>query len=149
MTMKVFSPSIPISQPCDLWSVVGLEAKGGITLINKINLGLEGEVAKRISAWAHITPTELRKMSGIPNTSFNRSIKGRFTSEQSERLVRVIRVLSRAVELFEGDKNAAQQWLNEKNRVLIWQKPADVLASETGGLEVMRLITRIEHGVYS
>ena len=149
MTMKVFSPSVPHTQPRDLWNVVGLEEHSGIALMDKINQGLEGEVAKRISAGAQITPAELRKMSGIPNTAFNRSIRDRFTADQSERIVRVIRVLTHAVKLFEGDKDAAQHWLNENNRALSWQKPADVLASETGALEVMRLITRIEHGVYS
>jgi putative toxin-antitoxin system antitoxin component (TIGR02293 family) len=88
-------------------------------------------------------------MSGIPNTTFNRSIKDRFTTVQSERIVRVIRVLSWAIELFEGDREAVNKWLNEKNRTLSWQKPADVMPSETGALEVMRLITRIEHGDYS
>lgn len=149
MTMKIFSPSVSHTPARDLWSVAGLEAHDGIGLMDKINLGLEGDVAKRVSVWANITPAELRKMSGIPNTTFNRSIKDRFTADQSERIVRVIRVLDRAVELFEGDKEAAQRWLNEGNRALGWQKPADILASETGALEVMRLITRIEHGVYS
>lgn len=149
MTMKVFTPSVPRNPPHDLWSVTGLKEQDGIALMDKINLGLEGEIAKQISVWAHISPGELRKMSGIPNTTFNRSIKDRFTADQSERIVRIIRVLAKAVELFEGNKEEAQQWLNEKNRALNWQKPADVLASETGALEVMRLITRIEHGVYS
>lgn len=149
MTMKIFSPSIPRTQPSDLWSVVGLGAQDGIALMGKISQGLEGDVAKRFSAWTKIPPSELCKMSGIPNTTFNRSIKDRFTTDQSERIVRVIRVLSRAIELFEGDREAANKWLNERNRALSWQKPADVLPSETGALEVMRLITRIEHGVYS
>ena len=110
---------------------------------------LEGEVASRITTWAHISQSELRKMSGIPNTTFNRSVKARFTAEQSERLVRIIRVLDRAVELFEGDKVQAQKWLNEPARALGWKTPADVMNSEAGAWEVMKLITRLEHGVYS
>ncbi len=46
-------------------------------------------------------------MSGIPSTTFSRSVKARFNPEQSERLVRIIRVIDRAVDLFEGDKEAA------------------------------------------
>ena len=111
--------------------------------------GLDGAVAGRITTWAHITQSDLRKMSGIPNTTFNRSIKARFSAEQSERLVRIIRVLDRAVELFEGDKAEARKWLNEPARALGWKTPAEVMTSETGAYEVLRLITRIEHGVYS
>ncbi|EJI0210408.1 DUF2384 domain-containing protein, partial [Salmonella enterica subsp. enterica] len=73
----------------------------------------------------------------------------RFTSEQSERLVRIIRVIDRAVELFEGNKEEAQKWLNEPNRALSWKVPAELMASETGAYEVIKLITRLEHGVYS
>ncbi len=112
--------------------------------MDKINQGLEGEVAKRISARAQITP-ELRKMSGIPNTAFNRSIG--IGLQPTSGADRSRHPDTHAVKLFEGDKDAAQTWLNENNRALSWQN--HVLASETGALEVMRLITRIEHGVYS
>jgi putative toxin-antitoxin system antitoxin component (TIGR02293 family) len=76
-------------------------------------------------------------------------VKAKFSAEQSERLVRIIRVIDRAVELFEGDKDEAQKWLNEPNRALSWKMPAELMASETGAYEVMKLITRLEHGVYS
>lgn len=148
MTMKVFSPSDTQTRQPNPWERVGLGRLGSMALMDKINLGLEGEIAKRISNWALITPTELRKMSGIPDTTFNRGIKNRFTADQSERIVRVIRIIERTVELFEGDKEAALKWLNESNRGLSWKKPADILPSETGALEVMRLITRIQYGVY-
>lgn len=148
MTMKVYSPDVSKMNPHGLRQVVGLD-NDGIALMDKISHGLSGKVAHSISEWANITPSELRKMSGIPNTTFNRSVKARFTADQSERLVRIIRVIERAVELFEGDKEAAQKWMNEPNRGLSWKTPADVVSSETGALEVMRLITRIEHGVYS
>lgn len=60
--------------PHGLWQVVGLD-NDGIALMDKISHGLEGKVAHSISEWANITPSELRKMSGIPNTTFNRSVK--------------------------------------------------------------------------
>jgi len=41
-------------------------------------------------------------MSGIPFTTFSRGVKARFSADQSERLVRIIRVIDRAVELFES-----------------------------------------------
>jgi len=129
--------------------VAGLNNADGIALLGQINEGLDGKVASLIVDWAKITQNDLRKMSGIPSTTFSRSLKARFNADQSERLVRIIRVLDRAVELFEGDKDEAQKWLNEPNRALGWKVPADLMASETGAYEVMKLITRLEHGVYS
>ncbi|NIY46480.1 antitoxin Xre/MbcA/ParS toxin-binding domain-containing protein [Cedecea colo] len=147
--MKTFSLFTAQTQPPRLWQVAGLNHSDGVALLGQINEGLDGKVANAIIDWAKITQNDLRKMSGIPSTTFNRSRKARFTADQSERLVRIIRVLDRAVELFEGDKEEAQKWLNEPNRALSWKVPAELMASETGAYEVMKLITRLEHGVYS
>lgn len=147
--MKTFSVSTIQPRPPRLWQVAGLNNADGVALLGQINEGLDGKVASLIVDWAKITQNDLRKMSGIPSTTFSRSLKARFSADQSERLVRIIRVLDRAVELFEGDKDEAQKWLNEPNRALGWKVPAELMASETGAYEVMKLITRLEHGVYS
>ncbi|WP_061709127.1 type II RES/Xre toxin-antitoxin system antitoxin [Pseudenterobacter timonensis] len=147
--MKTFSLSSTQARPPRLWQVAGLNSSDGVALLGQIHEGLDGNVADVIIDWAKITQNDLRKMSGIPSTTFSRSRKARFTAEQSERLVRVIRVIDRAVDLFEGNKDEAQKWLNEPNRALSWKVPAELMASETGAYEVMKLITRLEHGVYS
>ncbi|EHU7138190.1 DUF2384 domain-containing protein [Salmonella enterica] len=147
--MKTFSLSATQARPPRLWQVAGLNNSDGVALLGQISEGLDGKVANLIVDWAKITQNDLRKMSGIPSTTFSRSVKARFSSEQSERLVRIIRVIDRAVELFEGNKEEAQKWLNEPNRALSWKVPVELMASETGAYEVIKLITRLEHGVYS
>lgn len=147
--MKTFSLSTTQARPPRLWQVAGLNNADGIALLGQISEGLDGKVANLIVDWAKITQNDLRKMSGISSTTFSRSVKARFSADQSERLVRIIRVIDRAVELFEGNKEEAQKWLNEPNRALSWKVPAELMASETGAYEVIKLITRLEHGVYS
>lgn len=147
--MKTFSFSTTQARQPRLWQAAGLNHSDGVALLGQISEGLDGKVASLIIDWAKITQNDLRKMSGIPSTTFSRGLKARFSAEQSERLVRIIRVIDRAVELFEGDKEEAQRWLNEPNRALSWKMPAELMASETGAYEVMKLITRLEHGVYS
>ncbi|MEC5319238.1 antitoxin Xre/MbcA/ParS toxin-binding domain-containing protein [Brenneria populi subsp. brevivirga] len=147
--MKTFELPRTTRQTESLWRVSGLNASDGVGLIRQISEGLEGEVANRVAKWANISQIDLRQLAGIPSTTFNRGLKHRFNASQSERLVRVIRVIDRTVTLFEGDKTAAQKWLNEPNRGLNWQTPAELISSETGAYEVLQLITRIEHGVYS
>ncbi|HDL6960668.1 TPA: DUF2384 domain-containing protein [Yersinia enterocolitica] len=147
--MKTFSLSTTQARPSRLWKVAGLNNSDGVALLRQISEGLDGKIANLIVDWAKITQNDLRKMSGIPSTTFSRSRKARFSAEQSERLVRIIRVIDRTVELFEGDKEEAQKWLSEPNRALGWKVPAELMASETGAYEIMKLITRLEHGVYS
>ncbi|MFT8212072.1 MAG: antitoxin Xre/MbcA/ParS toxin-binding domain-containing protein [Symbiopectobacterium sp.] len=147
--MKTFELNTATQRPENLWSVAGFDSADGVALVGQIDKGLEGDIANRVAKWAHISQTDFRKMTGIPSTTFNRGLKARFTPDQSERIVRIIRIINRAVELFEGDRVAAQKWLHQPNRALEWKVLADLIASETGAYEVMNLITRIEHGVYS
>ena len=147
--MKTFNLSTTQARPPRLWQVAGLNTSDGVALVGQINEGLDGKVATLIVDWAKMSQNDLRKMSGIPPTTFGRSLKARFSPDQSERLVRIIRVIDRAVELFEGDKEEAQKWLKEPNRALGWKVPAELMASETGAYEVIKLITRLEHGVYA
>lgn len=147
--MKQFTLPASAAEPDRLWQYAGLSSADGVVLMDQIDDGLDGTVASRIVTWAQISQAELRRMTGIAGSTFTRSVKSRFTAEQSERLVRFIRVMDRAVELFEGDKEKARQWLNEPARALGNKKPADLVASETGAYEVLKLITRLEHGVYS
>lgn len=147
--MKTFNLSTTQAKPPRLLQVAGLNTSDGVALVGQINEGLDGKVATLIVDWAKMSQNDLRKMSGIPPTTFGRSLKARFSPDQSERLVRIIRVIDRTVELFEGDKEEAQKWLKEPNRALGGKVPAELMASETGAYEVMKLITRLEHGVYS
>ncbi|MCS3431620.1 antitoxin Xre/MbcA/ParS toxin-binding domain-containing protein [Klebsiella sp. BIGb0407] len=147
--MKTFSLSTTQARQPRLWQAAGLHTSDGIAVLGQINEGLDGKVVNLIVDWAKMTQNDLRKMSGIPSTTFSRSLKSRFSAEQSERLVRIIRVIDRTVELFEGDKEEAQKWLNDPNRALNWKVPAELVASETGAYEVMKLITRLDLGVYS
>jgi putative toxin-antitoxin system antitoxin component (TIGR02293 family) len=132
-----------------LWQVVGLTHSHGMAALGQIREGLDGKIARLITDWAKITQRDLSKMSGISLITFSRRAKTRFSAGQSEQLVRIIRVIDRAVELFEGDKEEALKWLNLPSKALSMKVPTELLASETGAYEVMKLIIRLEHGVYS
>ncbi|AXF67327.1 MULTISPECIES: MbcA/ParS/Xre antitoxin family protein [Leclercia] len=57
--------------------------------------------------------------------------------------------IDRVIALFEGNEIEAQNWMSQPNRALKWKTPSELMASEAGTDEVMKLITRLEHGVYS
>jgi putative toxin-antitoxin system antitoxin component (TIGR02293 family) len=59
------------------------------------------------------------------------------------------RVFAKAIELFEGDSDAALEWMSTPLPALGGSTPNDVLKAELGEREVVNLIGRIEHGVYS
>ncbi|QSD24719.1 DUF2384 domain-containing protein [Pectobacterium brasiliense] len=75
-------------------------------------------------------------------------LKNSFDAAVEDGSLRVQVVSERAVELFEGDTGLAERWLSEPNRALEWKSPNEILSSQSGIDEVLRLITQLQHGVY-
>jgi putative toxin-antitoxin system antitoxin component (TIGR02293 family) len=82
-------------------------------------------------------------------TLARRKQQGRFLPEESDRLLRASRVFGRALELFEGDRDAASEWMFSPQPALGGETPIDVARTELGSREVENLVGRVEHGVYS
>jgi putative toxin-antitoxin system antitoxin component (TIGR02293 family) len=84
-----------------------------------------------------------------PRTVTRRRRNGQLLPEESDRLLRAARLFGRALELFEGDRDGAVEWLTTPKRALGGASPIDVAKTELGSREVENLIGRLEHGVYS
>lgn len=70
------------------------------------------------------------------------------SAEESDRLVRLARMLVRAEEAL-GNTDSARRWLTKPNRALGGERPLSLLDSDAGALAVDRELGRIEHGVFS
>lgn len=68
--------------------------------------------------------------------------------EQSDRLARAVRVITRAEEAL-GSLDKATRWMRKENRALGGKRPIDLLKSDAGARMVERVLGRMEHGVYS
>lgn len=84
-----------------------------------------------------------------PRTLVRRKKQGRFSADESDRLLRASRILGRALELFEGDRDAAMEWMLNAQPALGGTSPIDAARTELGAREVENLVGRLEHGVYS
>ena len=77
-----------------------------------------------------------------------RSEKLALSSDESDRLARLARLVVRAEEAL-GDRERAHRWLAKENRALGGRRPISLLDSDAGSLAVERVLGRLEHGVYS
>jgi len=68
---------------------------------------------------------------------------------RSDRLLRFARLFRLAVELHDGNEEAARAWLRKPARALDGKTPLDHADTEAGAREVENLIGRLEHGVYT
>jgi putative toxin-antitoxin system antitoxin component (TIGR02293 family) len=82
-------------------------------------------------------------------TLARRKQQGRFEPDESDRLLRAARVFGKALELFEGDRDAASEWMCSPLPALGGQTPIEISRTDLGAREVENLAIRIEHGVYS
>jgi len=71
---------------------------------------------------------------------------GTLTTDQSDRLLRVARVLAAAEEVFGSDAKA-HQWLRRPTSVLSNEVPLELLDTEEGAREVEIVLGRIAHGI--
>ena len=86
----------------------------------------------------------------VPRRTLTRRKRdGRFLPSESDRLLRAARIFGQALALFEGDRDAAKDWLDTAQRALGGVSPLDLARTEAGAREVERLIGRLEHGVFS
>lgn len=92
-----------------------------------------------------ISTMDLYRIVGSPRTlQRKRSAKGTLSPEESNRLARMARLITRAEEAF-ADPEQARRWLGR--RALGGHRPIALLDSDAGAKTVERVLGRSEHGV--
>jgi putative toxin-antitoxin system antitoxin component (TIGR02293 family) len=71
------------------------------------------------------------------------------TEHESDSLARHSSLLSQAIAVFDGDEEAAKQWLSCPQVGLGNGVPLDLAQTSFGYREVEKLLTRIDHGAYA
>ncbi len=81
-------------------------------------------------------------------TRARRKKERHLTADESDRLLRVARVATSAEDVL-GAQAKAGRWLQNPNRALGGAIPLDLLDTDLGAEEVVTVLDRIEHDVYS
>ena len=111
--------------------------------------GLPSRVLDALAANLKLTRGELAAALGIADRTLARRRKeGVFTAEESAKLLRLARVAWRAADVFEKSE-LALDWLKRPNRALGGARPLDLLDTDIGAENVLDVLGRIEHGVFS
>jgi putative toxin-antitoxin system antitoxin component (TIGR02293 family) len=86
---------------------------------------------------------------GIARATLHRRKKtGQLDASESERLIRLARLMARATEVFESEESA-RSWLKRPALALAGESPLGFADTEVGAREVEFLLGRLEHGVLS
>jgi len=131
-------------------ALIGVKAPSLVALIDKVEEGLPFEAFERLARLLNNSAGDLAQRLRIPaRTLQRRKRSGVLSVEESERLLRLSRIVQASFELFEDDHKAAIAWLGRENRGLAGQTPLEMSSTELGGEEVLNLIGRLEYGVFS
>jgi putative toxin-antitoxin system antitoxin component (TIGR02293 family) len=112
--------------------------------------GLPFGTFDRLVTESGFMPGELAATANIPPTTLaRRRREGRFSRDESAGILRFRFLFDKARELFEGDADAAREWLKSPVRGLGGQVPMDLARTGFGAKMVEDLIERLEDGVFS
>ena len=118
-------------------------------LIDAVKEGLPVRTFRAVAAALDVSEATLAGLAGISGTTLTRRKKAGFLhTEESERVLRLARLLHRAAEVF-GSRDDAAAWLKDRNPALGHVAPLEFAETEIGAREVENLLGRIEYGVYS
>jgi putative toxin-antitoxin system antitoxin component (TIGR02293 family) len=96
-----------------------------------------------------LTFTEISEIVISPRTLKHRKSRGeRLSHEETDRMVRVARIVSLAENVF-GDRTKAWLWLRTADDRIGNRTPLSMLQSDAGGRVVESMLWQIDEGVYS
>lgn len=118
-----------------------------------VTITREGLPVGTLTVLAHglsVDRKALAKLVGISERTLSRRLasKSRLSTEESDRTVRLARVMAHAIDTL-GDPQKASRWLQVNNLALGGDRPIDLLDTDTGAREVETILGRIEYGLFS
>jgi putative toxin-antitoxin system antitoxin component (TIGR02293 family) len=130
--------------------LLGLETFAAQDLLRAVGKGFVYRTFERFQRNTALPFELLLELIDVPRRTLTRRKRdGRFRPDESDRLLRASRLFGRTLELFEGDRQAATDWLTSAQPALGGATPLDLARTDVGAREVERLIHRLEHGVFS
>ncbi len=127
-------------------------AEDRVELVRQVHQGFPVTVIEKLAGELQLSQQALLKVVRIAPATLGRrrkSLSGRLSAEESDRVYRVAEAYRGSLQLFEGDVDAARRWLSEPAKALGGVSPFQHLDTEAGAGQVRDLIGRLEHGVYS
>jgi len=129
--------------------VLRLEPRSAMDWIGMIREGIPAGAIESILSVAGLSQSELARALGIPErTLARRKREGLLSSEESSKMLRLARVISRAQAVFHNP-TAAIDWLKAPNAALGGNTPLGLLDTDIGSESVLDTLGRIEHGVFA
>lgn len=129
-------------------AVLRAKPRSALDWVELVRRGVPAGAVDSLTASLHVTQADLARTLGISErTLVRRKKEGTFNSEESAKLVRLARVVERAIEVFEHF-DLSLDWLQSPNTSMGGATPFSLLDTDIGAESVLDTLGRIEHGVF-
>ncbi|MBX9737807.1 MAG: DUF2384 domain-containing protein [Phycisphaerales bacterium] len=119
-----------------------------LELVQQVRRGLPFARLRELETAAALSREETSALISVPlRTITRREQEGRLHPDESDRVMRATRLVTLAIDLFDGKKPSAAAWLKRPQRALGGESPLQFATTDAGAREVEHLIGRLAHGV--
>jgi putative toxin-antitoxin system antitoxin component (TIGR02293 family) len=116
-------------------------------LLRSIEGGLAARVFDQFVENTGLSPDRAAEFADIGRRALTTRLEeGRFSRDESDRLVRAARIFGGALALFKGDRTTASAWLMSGQPALGGSTPIDLARTDLGAREVERLFAVLADG---
>jgi len=148
-SQTVLAPVSPGPEPGGPASILRLRPTNLAELRDAVRSGLPFSAFVALTTQLDISPQDVATVFGIPPRTVARRKEARHLNPQeSDRLYRVARVVSQAIEVL-GSIDKARVWLKTPNRALGCEIPLTLLDTEIGARQVEEVLLRLNYGIFS
>ena len=117
-----------------------LVREGAVAVVRR---GLPFSTLDEVADTVGIGRLAMARVIGLsPTTLARRRKAGTLTSDESDRLLRVARLVAMTHEMMGDDAAASRRWLRDRHELLEGEAPLTRASTEAGGREVEQLIGR-------
>lgn len=121
-----------------------------LLLIHQVRAGFPYSRLERLQRATALPWEKIARFVAIPQrTLTRRQSQGKLHPDESDRVLRAATIFDLALQLFEGEAAEARQWLLASQPALGGEVPLDLASTDVGAREVEKLITRLQHGVFT
>jgi putative toxin-antitoxin system antitoxin component (TIGR02293 family) len=119
-------------------------------LAQQVRFGLPASTVELLAGTLSLHRSQVAERLNIPSRTLSRRLaaKSRLTHDESDRAMRMARVVALAKEVLGSDEKASH-WMSNPNRALGGKRPFDQLDTEPGVRSVEEVLYRIAYGMYS
>ncbi len=134
----------------EIINVLGVKGKPSVNFDSIIRKGFSIDALERFKKVFQMDEEMLARAIGVSRKTLQRKRKRtahrKLNVEESNRLFRVLRILTMAKETFVGDKKVAVEWMLEPQYGLGGLTPLKMLETDAGTEKVESLLLHLQYG---